>query len=190
MNQQKPHRASAEEEGSLYCSRAQSTRIRRCRLTFRKLVRLHLVRSIYLVVGVRIFSRLAGRTHPILVPDVSAIGEGPLILVGFEAIARTTALSALIFGSIITLLTNERMAAGKPGLGFLNPLIYQIQHAFTDIPGGESALPLTRYHCLDDSVLEPLQELTLQSFAPGLWGSTGQSDGTRSVYFVRSWLNL
>jgi tripeptidyl-peptidase-1 len=46
----------------------------------------------------------------------------------------TPAFSADIFASVVALITNERIAAGKPGLGFLNPLIYQNGAAFNDMP--------------------------------------------------------
>ncbi|KAJ7750800.1 hypothetical protein B0H16DRAFT_1318348 [Mycena metata] len=41
--------------------------------------------------------------------------------------------SATIFASMMAFLTNERIAAGKPGLGFLNSLIYHNKGAFNDM---------------------------------------------------------
>ncbi|KAJ7023906.1 family S53 protease [Mycena alexandri] len=74
------------------------------------------------------------------VPDVSAMATGsPIVLQGLvDTFWEGTLFSATIFASMISLLTNERIAAGKPGLGFLNPLIYQNPTAFTDIPTGSN----------------------------------------------------
>lgn len=69
---------------------------------------------------------------------MSAIGSAPYFIdADLIEGSQTTAFGAAIFASMIALLTNERIAAGKPGLGFLNPLIYQNPAAFKDIPTGE-----------------------------------------------------
>ncbi|KAJ7321984.1 family S53 protease [Mycena albidolilacea] len=71
------------------------------------------------------------------VPDVSAISRVPFFQAGqLVDSAETTGFSASIFASIIALLSNERIVAGKKGLGFLNPLIYQNPGAFKDMPTG------------------------------------------------------
>lgn len=49
---------------------------------------------------------------------------------------QSPAYSATIFASIVALLTNERIASGKSGLGLLNPLIYQHGEAFRDLTTG------------------------------------------------------
>ncbi|KAJ6527418.1 family S53 protease [Mycena capillaripes] len=72
------------------------------------------------------------------VPDVAAIGLVDFVWEG-QVINFLNGLCAEIFASIVALLTNERIAAGKPGLGFLNPLIYQNPQAFTDIKTGNNA---------------------------------------------------
>jgi hypothetical protein len=73
------------------------------------------------------------------VPDVSAIAQVPFFQAGqLDDSAETTGFSASIFASIIALLSNERIVAGKKGLGFLNPLIYQNPGAFKDMPTGWS----------------------------------------------------
>ncbi|KAJ7454305.1 family S53 protease-like protein [Mycena galericulata] len=66
-------------------------------------------------------------------PDVSAEG------VNFEIIAENstflvsgTSASSPVFASVIALLNDERIAAGKSPLGFLNPLLYS--------PAGRAAL--------------------------------------------------
>jgi hypothetical protein len=71
------------------------------------------------------------------VPDVSAISKAPFIIEGdLIDFASTTAFSANIFATMVSLLTNERIAAKKPGLGWLNPLIYQNPAAFKDLATG------------------------------------------------------
>ncbi|KAJ7655471.1 peptidase S8/S53 domain-containing protein [Mycena rosella] len=74
------------------------------------------------------------------VPDVAALNLVDFIFEGqvIDFLGGTD-FSAHIFASIVALLTNERVAAGKPGLGFLNPLIYQNPSAFTDIKTGSNS---------------------------------------------------
>ncbi|KAJ7696989.1 subtilisin-like protein [Mycena rosella] len=73
------------------------------------------------------------------VPDVSAISQVEFILDGEDInFFGSTAYSAEIFASIVALLTNERIAAGKPALGFLNPLLYQNPSAFNDMQVGNN----------------------------------------------------
>ncbi|KAJ7315229.1 family S53 protease [Mycena albidolilacea] len=50
------------------------------------------------------------------------------------------ASSAAVFASVTALLNNEKMAAGKLGLGFLDPLIYSNPAAFDDITSAKFAL--------------------------------------------------
>ncbi|KAJ7750792.1 family S53 protease [Mycena metata] len=75
------------------------------------------------------------------IPDLAAMTQATFIDQGviFTDEAGTDN-SATIFASMIALLTNERIAAGKPGLGFLNPLIYQNKGTFNDMQAaiGES----------------------------------------------------
>ncbi|KAJ6583043.1 peptidase S8/S53 domain-containing protein [Mycena vulgaris] len=73
------------------------------------------------------------------VPDVSAISQVDFIVVG-EVVnfASSTDFSAAIFSSIVAQLNNERIAAGKPGLGLLNPLLYQNPSAFNDFTVGSN----------------------------------------------------
>ena len=55
-----------------------------------------------------------------------------------ELIGGTSAASPT-FAGIVALLNDARIAAGKPPLGFLNPLIYsQATHAFNDITIGSN----------------------------------------------------
>lgn len=75
---------------------------------------------------------------PPQVPDVAAMIGVDWIFAG-EVIdfLTTPEYSATIFASVVALLTNERIAAGRPGLGFLNPLIYKYgNEAFNDFQTG------------------------------------------------------
>jgi tripeptidyl-peptidase-1 len=72
-------------------------------------------------------------------PDVAAAGtnyrvvdKGALISVG------GTSASAPTFASVVGLLNNARLSAGKPALGFLNPWLYKSASGFTDITQGGS----------------------------------------------------
>ncbi|KAJ7802926.1 family S53 protease [Mycena olivaceomarginata] len=66
------------------------------------------------------------------VPDVSALSSAIWVIDGGTVdFAGIPAFSADIFASVVALITNERIAAGKSGLGFLNPLIYQNGAAVT-----------------------------------------------------------
>jgi tripeptidyl-peptidase-1 len=74
-------------------------------------------------------------------PDVSAVGAAVLIMKNGDAekVGGTSA-STPIWGGIISLLNSQRLAAGQPSLGFINPLLYQMAAqnpaSFTDITVG------------------------------------------------------
>jgi tripeptidyl-peptidase-1 len=83
------------------------------------------------------------------VPDVSAIVFAEFIW--NQQIVNSllsTEYSASIFASMVALLTNERIAAGKPGLGFLNPLIYANPGAFKDLKTGTRVPKCLLWNCL------------------------------------------
>lgn len=61
---------------------------------------------------------------------------------GFVAIT----FAATYLGEIIALLNEELINAGKPTMGFINPLIYQNLDAFKDITLGSSTSTLL-YQC-------------------------------------------
>ncbi|KAJ6632605.1 family S53 protease [Mycena sp. CBHHK59/15] len=92
------------------------------------------------------YLKSTGNTHSSLfnvsgraVPDLSAISQAPFVWDG-EVIGafQTPAFSADIFAAIVALLSAGRIAAGKPGLGFLNPLLYQNPNAFADMASGNN----------------------------------------------------
>jgi len=67
-------------------------------------------------------------------PDVSAVGQNILLYAyGEPQFVGGTSASAPIFASIITLINEERIAAGKGPVGFLNPTLYANPGAFTDV---------------------------------------------------------
>jgi len=67
-------------------------------------------------------------------PDVSALGEGYQVLVGgrVQSVGGTSA-SSPAFASMVSLLNEARLNAGKPAMGFLNPFLYKNADAFTDV---------------------------------------------------------
>ncbi|CDO72763.1 hypothetical protein BN946_scf184994.g16 [Trametes cinnabarina] len=87
-------------------------------------------------------SEYAGKFSPTgrAFPDVSAQGvEIEYIWQGAEWLFTGTSASSPIFASIIALLNDELITAGKPPLGFLNPWLYTTAaSAFTDITSGNN----------------------------------------------------
>ncbi|KAL7920588.1 subtilisin-like protein [Trichoderma austrokoningii] len=70
-------------------------------------------------------------------PDVSALASTYLVYV--ESVLETvygTSASAPVFASIIALVNNERLHAGKPPVGFINPVLYAHPEALNDITTG------------------------------------------------------
>lgn len=72
-------------------------------------------------------------------PDVAALGgqkTSYCVQAGrFQGVAGTSASCPVVAG-IFAQLNGLRLAAGKPALGFLNPLIYQNPSAFFDVKAG------------------------------------------------------
>ncbi|VDB99691.1 unnamed protein product [Peniophora sp. CBMAI 1063] len=74
-------------------------------------------------------------------PDVSAQGENVEIVVGGQAgLVAGTSCSSPIFASVIALLNDRLISAGKAPLGFLNPFIYSAAGtaALNDITTGSN----------------------------------------------------
>ena len=58
-------------------------------------------------------------------PDVAAVGNNlEIVWRGFGSSAFGTSCSTPIFASVISLLNDRLIGAGKPVLGFLNPFLY------------------------------------------------------------------
>jgi tripeptidyl-peptidase-1 len=72
-------------------------------------------------------------------PDVSALGEGYQVIVhGKPTSVGGTSASSPAFASMVSLLNEARLGAGKKQLGFLNPFLYTNEAAFTDVTLGSN----------------------------------------------------
>ncbi|KAG5917342.1 hypothetical protein E4U42_007273 [Claviceps africana] len=72
-------------------------------------------------------------------PDVAAQGIGFPVLNHDRVVeAAGTSASAPLFASMIALINDDRLKRGKTPLGFLNPWLYKVPCAFTDITEGRS----------------------------------------------------
>ncbi|KAI0062179.1 subtilisin-like protein [Artomyces pyxidatus] len=70
-------------------------------------------------------------------PDVSAAGTNVVIAWNDQfGLVDGTSCSTPITASIVALLNDQLITAGKKPLGFLNPFLYQNQAIFTDITSG------------------------------------------------------
>ncbi len=70
-------------------------------------------------------------------PDVSANGANYVIAVdGNFSLVYGTSASSPTFGSIITLINEQRYNAGKKSVGFLNPTLYANPGVLNDITQG------------------------------------------------------
>jgi tripeptidyl-peptidase-1 len=77
----------------------------------------------------------AGRGYP----DVAAVGDNfALYISGVPLLIGGTSLSAPVFASMVNLINEQRLAAGKSTVGFLNPLLYAHPEAFNDITVGSN----------------------------------------------------
>ena len=71
-------------------------------------------------------------------PDVSAQARKYVVVAngfGISGISGTSA-AAPVFAGLVSLLVSQRLRAGKPPLGFLNPLLYSHPEVFMDIEKG------------------------------------------------------
>ena len=72
-------------------------------------------------------------------PDVAAVGDNVVIYYQGQAqLIGGTSASAPIFASMITLINEQRLNAGKSAVGFINPLMYAHPEAFNDITNGSN----------------------------------------------------
>ena len=65
-------------------------------------------------------------------PDVAAVGENQLII--YEGAFHTiggTSLSTPLWGSMLTLINEKRIAAGKSTVGFINPILVSYPKVFS-----------------------------------------------------------
>ncbi|KAI0442323.1 subtilisin-like protein [Xylaria telfairii] len=81
-----------------------------------------------------VYNRL-GRAYP----DVAAVGDRQIVLGGGDwYLVGGTSLSAPVWGAVLTLINEERLKAGKPTLGFLNPILYAHPEVFNDVTQGSN----------------------------------------------------
>ncbi|KAF5352182.1 hypothetical protein D9758_009222 [Tetrapyrgos nigripes] len=72
-------------------------------------------------------------------PDIAAQGVNVEIVDGGSAgLVAGTSCSSPIFASVVSLINDRLIAAGKPVLGFLNPFLYANPQAFFDITSGSN----------------------------------------------------
>ncbi|KAI9743211.1 MAG: hypothetical protein M1818_003057 [Claussenomyces sp. TS43310] len=86
--------------------------------------------------GVKSYFNSSGRAYP----DVAAQSTSFIIVVdGEENYVDGTSCASPTFASIVQLLNSQRVAAGKTGLGFLNPWLYSnATSGLTDITSGSN----------------------------------------------------
>ncbi|KAJ7830275.1 subtilisin-like protein [Mycena leptocephala] len=73
-------------------------------------------------------------------PDVAVQGSDLELAIGNITVAGGgTSISSPIFASIIALINDRLIAAGKPVVGFLNPWLYANPKAFTDVTEGHNS---------------------------------------------------
>ncbi|OQR86775.1 tripeptidyl-peptidase [Achlya hypogyna] len=86
------------------------------------------------------FFNASGRAYP----DVAAFGANfKVVIRGSTSLISGTSASAPVFAGVLTLINDLRLNAGKPPLGFVNPLLYQAYAAnplaFNDVVVGSIA---------------------------------------------------
>ena len=73
-------------------------------------------------------------------PDVSALGQNIVTVTrGMQDLSSGTSASAPIWASLLNLVNEERIAAGKSTVGFVNPVLYQHPEIFNDVTVGNNA---------------------------------------------------
>lgn len=84
--------------------------------------------------GGGIYNR-AGRGYP----DVSAIGDNVLVFnKGTPQLIGGTSAAAPVFAALLTRINEERLAAGKKPVGFVNPVLYAHPEVFHDVTEGNN----------------------------------------------------
>lgn len=83
-------------------------------------------------------------THGRAYPDITGLGHAfPVVENSKMYPTDGTSVSAPLLASMVALANKRRLEAGKPVLGFLNPLLYQLHavcpHVFVDITDGDTS---------------------------------------------------
>ncbi|KAI1745231.1 peptidase S8/S53 domain-containing protein [Xylaria scruposa] len=72
-------------------------------------------------------------------PDVAAVGDRQVVFTGGQwRLIGGTSLSSPVFASVITLINEARLRAGKSRLGFLHPILYAHPEVFHDVTVGNN----------------------------------------------------
>ncbi|KAI0809624.1 peptidase S8/S53 domain-containing protein [Xylaria sp. FL0064] len=72
-------------------------------------------------------------------PDVAAVGDRQVVFTGGQwRLIGGTSLSSPVFASVITLINEARLRAGKSTLGFLHPILYAHPEVFHDVTVGNN----------------------------------------------------
>jgi len=78
---------------------------------------------------------LNGRAYP----DVGAVGDRQVVYSnGSWWLVGGTSLSSPVWGAVLTLVNEARLAAGKSTVGFIHPILYEHPEAFNDITSGSN----------------------------------------------------
>ncbi|KAK3937828.1 putative Tripeptidyl-peptidase sed1 [Diplogelasinospora grovesii] len=72
-------------------------------------------------------------------PDVAAVGDRQVVYAnGSWWLIGGTSLSSPVWGAVLTLVNEQRIAAGKGPVGYIHPTLYAHPEAFTDITVGSN----------------------------------------------------
>ncbi|KAE8419834.1 peptidase S8/S53 domain-containing protein [Aspergillus pseudocaelatus] len=81
-----------------------------------------------------IYNRI-GRAYP----DVAAIADNVLVFnKGLPTLVGGTSAAAPVFAALLTRINEERLAAGKKTVGFVNPVLYANPEVFFDVTKGSN----------------------------------------------------
>ena len=73
-------------------------------------------------------------------PDFSAIGDNVVVVIdGAPTTIGGTSAAAPVFAAILNRINEERLAAGKKTVGFVNPTLYAHPEVFHDITVGNNS---------------------------------------------------
>jgi tripeptidyl-peptidase-1 len=73
-------------------------------------------------------------------PDVAAVGDNVAIWTsGAPTLIGGTSAAAPLFGAMLTRINEELIEAGKPTVGFVNPILYAHPEVFNDITIGNNS---------------------------------------------------
>lgn len=72
-------------------------------------------------------------------PDISAVGDNVVIILnGAPTLIGGTSAAAPVFAAILNRINEERLAAGKKTIGFVNPTLYANPQVLHDITNGSN----------------------------------------------------